>query len=420
MSAKEVFLSFPFFGLLLAIAVFPLISHHLWEKNKFKAIVSGIFSLPIFIYLLHQDYHKLIHTGEEFFSFISLVVSLFIISGGIHIEFRIKTSAFLNTGILAFGAILSNFIGTTGASMLLIRPYLRINRWRKNTFHLPVFFIFIVSNIGGSLTPIGDPPLYMGFIKGVPFFWTLTHIFDEWLLQIGIILAIFFVWDFITLKKEEVPIEELPRLRIRERIVVQGKINFLYLIGVILSVLFLEFPAREFAMWNCALLSLLTTSKEIREENEFNFYPAEEVAILFAGIFITMTPVLEIIRENADKFGIERPWQFFFITGLLSSFLDNAPTYLTFFALAQGLTEKMGLSPNVAGVFVDYLEAISCGAVFFGANTYIGNAPNFMVKSISEQMKVKAPNFIMYLLWSALILVPSFIIVAHIFFGFLK
>lgn len=418
----EIVLVFPFVLLLLSIAFFPLISHHLWEKNLVKAIVATIFGLPVFIYLIATDYHKLIHTAEEYFSFISLVVSLFTISGGILIDIRRKPSPYLNTAILMVGGIISNLIGTTGASMLLIRPYLRINRWRKNTFHLPVFFIFIVSNIGGGLTPIGDPPLYMGFLKGVPFFWTLTNIIDEWATEVGIVLLIFFAWDYITLKAEKQPmVGDLVENTERNTVIsISGKQNFIYIIGVVLSVLLLKFPLREMVMWICAILSLITTPQHIREKNEFNFYPAKEVAILFAGIFVTMVPVLELVRANADKFGIEKPWELFFITGFLSSFLDNAPTYLTFFALAQGLTEKLYLSPSIAGVFRDYLEAVSCGAVFFGANTYIGNAPNFMVKSISEQMKVKAPNFIAYLLWSFLILLPSFTLIAYIFFGFPK
>lgn len=198
----NIILILPFVLLLLTIAIFPLISHKLWDKNPVKAVVAFIFGAPILIYLLITDYHKIIHTAEEYFSFISLVVSLFIISGGILIDIKKRVSPQLNTMILLIGGIISNLIGTTGASMLLIRPYLRINRWRKNTFHLPVFFIFVVSNIGGGLTPIGDPPLYMGFIKGVPFFWTLKNIFDAWIFQITIVLLVFFIWDYITFRSE--------------------------------------------------------------------------------------------------------------------------------------------------------------------------------------------------------------------------
>lgn len=413
---NQVILSLPFILLILTIAIFPLISHKIWDKNPVKALVSFIFGFPVLIYLISTDYHKLIHTFQEYFSFISLIFSLFTISGGILIDIGLKSSPILNTAILLFGAIISNLIGTTGASMLLIRTYLRINRWRKNTFHLPVFFIFVVSNIGGSLTPIGDPPLYMGFLKGVPFFWTLFNLTPIWLFQISAILVIFFVWDYLTLKAER----DQPAGPQVYSINISGKRNFFYLAVVILSVILLQFPLREIVMLVCAGLSLITTPKEIRSKNEFNFDPAEEVAILFAGIFITMVPVLDLVRENADKFGIDRSWEFFFITGSLSSFLDNAPTYLTFFALGQGIAEKASLSPTVANVFVEHLKAISCGAVFFGANTYIGNAPNFMVKSISERMRIKAPNFIMYLVWSTTILLPSFVLVSFIFFGFPK
>jgi Na+/H+ antiporter NhaD/arsenite permease-like protein len=405
---------FPFFGLLITIAVFPLINPHLWEKNITKAIVSAIFGVPVLIYLIAKSPGKVLHVGEEFISFISLVTSLFIVSGGIFIYIRKKPTPLLNTAILFLGSILANFVGTTGASMILVRPFLRLNRWRKNTFHIPVFFIFTVSNIGGGLTPIGDPPLFMGFLKGVPFFWSLK-LFPIWLFEISVVLLIFFIWDSITLKNEKYP-EALAKEE--EKILIYGKRNFIYLGLILLAVILLHFPFREIVQWTAAILSLKTTPKRIREDNEFTFHPAEEVAIVFAGIFATMTPVLDYLKDNADKFGISEPWQFFFLTGALSSFLDNAPTYLTFFSLAQGLSEKFGLTPQVAGVWEPFLKAISCGSVFFGANTYIGNAPNFMVKSISEEMRIKAPNFIAYLLYSFLILLPSFFAVAFIFFGF--
>ncbi len=406
----------PFFGLLITIAVFPLINPHLWEKNKTKAVVSAIFGVPVLIYLILKSPAKVLHVGEEFISFISLVTSLFIVSGGIFIYIRKKPTPLLNTAILFFGSILANLVGTTGASMILVRPFLRLNRWRKNTFHIPIFFIFTVSNVGGGLTPIGDPPLFMGFLKGVPFFWSLK-LFPIWLFEISIILIVFFIWDSITLRKEKYP-ETLEREG--DKILIFGKRNFVYLGLILLAVIFLHFPFREIVQWTAAILSLKTTPKRIREDNEFTFHPAEEVAIVFAGIFATMTPVLDYLKDNADKFGINEPWQFFFLTGFLSSFLDNAPTYLTFFSLAQGISEKFGLTPQIAGVWEPFLKAISCGAVFFGANTYIGNAPNFMVKSISEEMRVKAPNFIAYLLYSFIILIPSFTAAAYIFFDFLR
>ncbi len=413
---SEIVLTLPFGLILLTIAIFPLISHRLWERNITKVFFSALYGIPVIIYLLATDYHKLLHTAEEYFSFISLITSLFMVSSGIFISIKDKASPLINASILIAGAILANLIGTTGASMVLIRPFLRINRWRKNTFHLPVFFIFIVSNVGGGLTPVGDPPLFMGFLKGVPFFWTLKSLFPIWLTEISILIVTFIILDWIALKSEER--QKIPE--IGHAIRFEGKRNFLFLIFILLSVIFLKFPFREVCMWISAILSFSSTPAEIRKKNEFSFYPAQEVAIVFAGIFATMPPVLELIRANAEKFGISEPWQFFFITGLLSSFLDNAPTYLTFFAMALGLTEKLLLSPAVAGVYELYLKAISCGAVFFGANTYIGNAPNFMVKSISEGMGIRTPNFISYLIWSFIILLPSFVLVAHIFFGFLK
>ncbi len=419
----SILLILPFFLLLITIAIFPLISHELWERNSVKAFFSALFGVPVAIYLIINKPHKFLHTLEEYISFISLVTSLYIVSGGIYINIKRKATPFTNTLILLFGSILANFIGTTGASMVLIRPYLRMNRGRKNVFHIPIFFIFTVSNIGGCLTPIGDPPLFMGFLKGVPFFWSLK-LFPIWAFELAIVLSIFFVWDYIAMKKESkewlTSISQIPQEPTQGILSIEGRRNILYISIILLSVIFLSFPVREIIFWVMAFLSLRTTKKEIREKNEFTFYPAEEVAILFAGIFATMTPVLDALRANADKFGISEPWHFFFLTGVLSSFLDNAPTYLTFFALAQGLTEKFSLAPSVAGVYEPYLKAISVGAVFMGANTYIGNAPNFMVKGICGEMKIPAPNFIAYLFISFAILLPSFFATAYMFFGLLR
>lgn len=423
MGLKEILPLFPFVLLLLTIAFFPLARHELWEKNSVKAFISILFGAPVVIFLLSEGkLNHLLHVAEEYFSFISLITSLFIVSGGLFIDIKVPPSPVFNTLILLFGSVLSNIIGTTGASMLLIRPFLRINRLRENTFHLPIFFIFTVSNIGGALTPIGDPPLFMGFLKGVPFFWSLK-LFPIWILEIGLVLTAFFVWDLITLKKERKLLEILEESKRQEgkmSFTIKGKINFFFLLMIIISVIFLRTPLRELVMWVSASLSWVLTPKDIRERNEFSFEPAKEVAIVFAGIFATMTPVLDFLRENADKFGVDSPWEFFFTTGVLSSFLDNAPTYLTFFAMAQGITEKFGLTPSVAGVWEPFLKAISAGAVFMGANSYIGNAPNFMVKSISEEMKIKAPNFIFYMFYSFIILIPSYFLIAFLFFGFPK
>lgn len=423
MGLKEILPLFPFALLLLSIAFFPLVRHEMWEKNSVKAFISALFGTPVVIFLISEGKtNHLLHVVEEYFSFISLITSLFIVSGGLLIDIKVPPSPAFNTLILLFGAIFSNIIGTTGASMLLIRPFLRINRLRENTFHIPVFFIFTVSNIGGLLTPIGDPPLFMGFLKGVPFFWSLK-LFSVWILELGLVLITFFVWDLITLKKERKLLEVLEEEKEQGKkisFIIKGKINLFFLLMIIISVISLRTPLRELIMWVSALLSWVLTPKDIRERNEFSFEPAKEVAIVFAGIFTTMTPVLDFLRENGDKFGVDSPWEFFFVTGVLSSFLDNAPTYLTFFAMAQGITEKFGLTPSVAGVWEPFLKAISCGAVFMGANSYIGNAPNFMVKSISEEMKIKVPNFISYMFYSFIILIPSYFLIAFLFFGFPK
>jgi len=398
----------PFICMLLAIAILPLTHSPWWESNKHKAYVSIILGVPVVIYFLIKDYHQLIHTAHEYFSFIILLAALYKISGGILLEGNPEGRPFVNTLFLAIGAVLANLIGTTGASMLLIRPVLRTNNTRKHTKHIPIFFIFLVSNVGGCLTPLGDPPLFLGYLQGVPFFWTLK-LFPLWITAVMILLLIFYLFDSHAWRKElgsDIASDTL----LEEPLGIKGKLNFLWLLGV-LGAVFLQTPYREAVMILMAYLSYRFTPKEVKVKNKFTLYPITEVAVLFAGIFATMIPALLILKARGAEFGIEQPWQFFWLTGSLSSFLDNAPTYLSFFSLAQGL----GISGGIVGVPEDILLAISAGAVFMGANSYIGNGPNFMVKSICEEAGVEMPSFFGYMVYSSLILVPVFILITIIF-----
>ena len=398
----------PFICMLLAIAILPLTHSHWWESNKHKAYVSTILGFPVVIYFLIRDYHQLIHTAHEYFSFIILLAALYKISGGILLEGNPEGRPFVNTLFLAIGAVLANLIGTTGASMLLIRPVLRTNNTRKHTKHIPIFFIFLVSNVGGCLTPLGDPPLFLGYLQGVPFLWTLK-LFPFWITAVAILLLIFYLFDRHEWKKE-LGTDIVSDTLLKEPLRIKGNLNFLWLLGVAGAV-FLPTPYRELVMILMSYLSYRFTPKGIKMKNKFTLYPITEVAVLFAGIFATMIPALLILKARGAEFGIVEPWQFFWLTGSLSSFLDNAPTYLSFFSLAQGL----GIGGGVAGVPEDILLAISAGAVFMGANSYIGNAPNFMVKSICEEAGVEMPSFFGYMAYSGLILIPVFILITIIF-----
>jgi Na+/H+ antiporter NhaD/arsenite permease-like protein len=416
MSAVAWYTGIPFVVLLLLIAVMPLAAPRFWERNRNKGIVTVLVSLPILIYLLTNFPGDLGRSLEDYIAFIILLAALFIISGGIVMTGDLRATPKVNTLFLLVGAVLANFIGTTGASMVLIRPLLRTNSERRNTGHVPVFFIFVVSNIGGCLTPVGDPPLFLGYLKGVPFLWTLSLILP-WLVALTLVLGLFYLIDRCAYRKErpediEHDIIDVEPIRFR------GLINLLFLVGVILAVaLQIPSPYRELIMTAMALLSLWFTSKQTRSANRFTFHPIIEVAVLFAGIFVTMVPLLMLLHEKGAALGITRPWQFFWLSGSLSSFLDNAPTYLTFFSLAESVTRAIpsGIA-TVAGVRVDLLAAISCGAVFMGANSYIGNGPNFMVKSIAEEQKVPVPHFFGYMAYSALILLPIFLVVTLLFF----
>ena len=400
----------PFAGFLLAIALFPLLAPAFWARHYGK--VSAAFAIPVAAWFLFAAPRELFHTAMEYISFLVLLASLFTISGGILVRGTIRGTPGVNCAFLGAGAVLSNLLGTTGASMLLIRPLLRANSHRTKAAHVVVFFIFVVANIGGALTPIGDPPLFLGYLKGVPFFWTVSNLWHYWLVTAAIVIGIFYGLDRLAVRSERAdgPAMESGTGE-KTPITVEGKWNFLLLGGVIGAV-FLPTPVRETAMTAAAILSAWKTSARVREENEFTWHPIEEVAILFAGIFATMIPALLILKARGGELGVTQPWQFFWATGMLSSFLDNAPTYLTFFSLAQGL----GGPVDVAGVSAPILRAISAGAVFMGANTYIGNAPNFMVKAIAEGAGVRMPSFFGYMGWSAAILLPVFALLTWIYF----
>jgi Na+/H+ antiporter NhaD/arsenite permease-like protein len=400
----------PFVAMLLAIAVCPLWVPHWWEPNRNKLVVAGALGLPIAGLYLVREPPVLLRMGEEYVSFIILLAGLFVIAGGIRLTGDLEATPLTNTAFLAIGSALASFLGTTGASMLLIRPLLQTNRERTRVKHTVIFFIFLVSNIGGLLTPLGDPPLFLGSLQGVPFSWTF-RLWPQWLVAVATLLLTYFVWDSIHHARE--PIAALRRDRAqREPLRLAGRLNGLWLLGVVAAVALLHEPWRELAIVALAAVSLWTTPGPIRRANGFTAYPILEVAALFFGIFLTMIPALELLRTRGSELGVREPWQFFWASGLLSSFLDNAPTYLTFLALGQGLR----LADEVVGVPHATLAAISTGAVFMGANTYIGNAPNFMVKSIADEARVQMPSFFGYLAYSGLVLLPLFALVTRLFF----
>jgi len=400
----------PFVVILLGIAVLPLAAPHWWESNRSKLLVSSVLGLPVLVLYLVREPSALVHMAQEYVSFIILLAALYVISGGILMRGDLLATPLVNSAFLATGSVLASFIGTTGASMLLIRALLQTNRERTRVKHTVMFFIFLVSNIGGMLTPLGDPPLFLGYLQGVPFGWTF-RLWPHWLLMVGVLLVTYFVWDTRLYTRE--PLAAIRRDRARvEPLRVRGALNGLGLAGVVLAVAFLGAPAREAVMVTLAAASLWRTPREIRRANGFTAYPIVEVAVLFFGIFLTMIPALELLRLRGGELGVRAPWQFFWAAGALSSFLDNAPTYLTFLALGQGL----GLAREVVDVPHTILAAISVGAVAMGANSYIGNAPNFMVKSIAEEQGVKMPSFFGYMLYSSLVLLPLFAVVTLIFF----
>ena len=436
----------PFAATLLAIAILPLAAAHWWEHNRNKAKVAAALAVPVAAYLVvfhgADGAHVLLEKAMEYTSFIVLLLSLFVITGGVYIRGSLSGTPLLNTAILGLGAGLASFIGTTGASVLLIRPLLRANRPRERKVHVVVFFIFIVSNCGGLLTPLGDPPLFLGYLKGVPFEWTLG-LWKEWLLVNGALLIVFNIWDQIVFAREEMrrPGSQLEEVQRHEPMAISGGLNFLFLLGVV-GVIYASgagylndgdpwpFGVQEAAMLALAFGAWTTTQDANRTANRFSWAPIVEVAVLFAGIFITMAPALLILNAWGQghrdvlgaEFGLAEPWEFFWGAGVLSSFLDNAPTYLTFAATACGL-EGIPIEGRYLGELlhrgrdaVATLAAISCGAVFMGANTYIGNGPNFMVKAIAEENQVKMPSFFGYMAYSCAILLPLFALVSFLFF----
>ena len=431
----------PFLTLLLCIAILPLAAGHWWEHNTNKAIVAGALAAIVIGYVLAvyrgAGAEAIYHVLLEYASFVILLGALYVISGGVYIGGSLSGTPLANTCLMGLGALLASFIGTTGASVLLVRPLLRANKTRLNTAHIVIFFIFIVSNCGGLLTPLGDPPLFMGFMKGVPFLWTMEHLWQQWLVVNIALLVIFHVWDEIVIAREEKqrPGSQLEEVLKHEPLAIRGGLNFLFLAGVVAAVYGKghynwDWGVQEGIMALMAVLAYFTTSAANREGNKFTFAPIIEVAVLFLGIFITMAPALQILnawgaghREVLGmQFGMSEPWQFFWASGSLSSFLDNAPTYLTMAATAAGLKDVPAEGQyldrflDLGGDAPRLLAAISCGAVFMGANTYIGNGPNFMVKAIAEENGVKMPSFFGYMLYSGAILIPIFVVVTLIFF----
>src|SRR6266850_6093775 len=408
--APPIYTVLPFLAMLLAIAVCPLWIPRWWEANRNKLVVSAVLGLPVLAFYLARRPAALGAMAEEYVSFILLLAGLYVISGGILLRGDLPATPFTNTAFLALGSVLASLVGTTGASMLLIRPLLQTNRERTHVRHTVIFFIFLVSNIGGMLTPLGDPPLFLGYLQGVPFTWTL-QLWAPWALQVSVLLALYFVWD--TRQYTHEPIAALRRDRAEvEPLRLRGALNVFGLGLVVLAVAFLRAPWREAGIMALAAVSLWRTPRAIRRANGFTAYPIVEVAVLFFGIFLTMIPALELLRLRGAELGMRETWHFFWASGLLSSFLDNAPTYLAFLALGQSL----GLEREVVGVPHAILAAISVGAVSMGANSYIGNAPNFMVKSIAEEHGVQMPSFFGYMLYSGGILLPLFVLVTLVFF----
>jgi Na+/H+ antiporter NhaD/arsenite permease-like protein len=417
----EFLLFLPFIVLLLSIAVMPFLAGHWWEKNYGKYSIALALIIVVYYVFFKRDTHSVTHTGIEYISFISLLTSLFVVSGGIFFKIKGKSTPIRNVITLLFGAISSNLFGTTGAAMLLIRPFINTNKYRLKPYHL-VFFIFIVCNIGGSLTPIGDPPLFLGYLKGVPFFWIIKELWLYWLFTIVILLLIFYVIDKINYNK----IKDSVKHKIEdegEEIKFGGLYNIPLLFVIIGSVFITKpFFAREFIMLAVAVISYKSTPKKVHNLNKFTFEPIKEVALLFVGIFMTMMPVLEYLNQNSGNLGLTQPGQLYWAAGTLTSFLDNAPTYLNFFTLAMG-SQKLSINnPAEVLLYLDshkiYVIAISVSAVFFGAMTYIGNGPNFMVKSIADSKGIKMPSFFEYMYkYSIPVLLPVFFIIWLLFFS---
>jgi Na+/H+ antiporter NhaD/arsenite permease-like protein len=439
----------PFVGILLSIALVPLAAPHVWHHHYPKvALVWGLLLAVPFVWVYRgAAVHEILHVGiADYLPFIILLSTLFTIGGGIYVRGALRGTPWVNGGILLAGTLLASLVGTTGAAMLLIRPLLRANAHRRRRSHSVVFFIFLVANIGGALTPLGDPPLFLGFLRGVPFFWTLSLV-EEMLLVAGLVLAVYVAWDAWLWKKEAPEVRQQPAGHARHgetgRLRIEGGHNAIFLAGVLLAVVVsgvwhpgevsvlgirqgIQNLARDAFSIVMLAASWLTTSKAVRKANGFSWGPIQEVAILFAAIFATIIPALAILKAGEHGAlaglirGVRTPAEFFWATGILSSFLDNAPTYLTFLSTALGrLYPEMAEREAILRLIAEhgaFLQAIATGAVFMGANTYLGNAPNFMVKAIAEEAGVEMPSFLGFLKYSVLVLVPVFLLATWIFF----
>jgi Na+/H+ antiporter NhaD/arsenite permease-like protein len=434
----------PFAGMLLSIALFPLFAPKFWHNHfgKVSAFWALAVSVPFLIIYKGQALHEFLHILlADYVPFVIILVALYSVSGNILLRGTLVGTPVVNTGILVIGTVLASWMGTTGASMLLIRPFLRANSHRKNRTFMVVFFIFLVANVGGSLTPLGDPPLFLGFLKGVPFFWTFK-LFSQMIVVVVVLLITYFIMDSYFYRRENAkPMsdhEEKVPLKI------EGIHNIIFLAAIVASVLMsgiidlgevsilgvhrtVQDVLRDGLLILVALLSMVTTRKEIREDNEFTWFPMQEVSFLFVGIFLTMMPCLKILQageRGALAFlikTVEEPHHYFWVTGILSSLLDNAPTYLTFLTSLLGKFYPGVDAREAVALLIGensiYLKAISSAAVFFGANTYIGNAPNFMVRSIAEETGTPMPSFFGYMLkYSIPVLIPVFVIVTLIFY----
>jgi len=432
----------PFVGLLLSIALLPIFAERFWHSLRNQFAVALGWATPVFLALAfhaltdsghtgHDAAHALHHALAEYGSFICLLGSLYVVSGGILLRGDLEGRPIVNTAFLGIGAVLANVIGTTGASVLLIRPVLRTNAERRHTWHIPVFFIFLVSNVGGALTPIGDPPLFLGYLRGVPFAWTLG-LWPMWVPVVAVLLAMFFVIDTVQHRRETKEAVRADVARV-EPLRIEGGINFAILGAVIAAVLLLSpdpdvhdlrsFHAREVALVLLAGLSMWLTPRAVHESNDFAWTPILEVAALFVGIFVAMVPATAILEARGAALGITEPLQYFWATGALSAFLDNAPTYATFAAMACGnlptictSAEQLGpLAADPVGAHV--LAAISLGAVYCGAGSYIGNGPNFMVRALAVRAGYAMPSFFGYCGWAALFLGPPFLVMSFLAFA---
>jgi Na+/H+ antiporter NhaD/arsenite permease-like protein len=434
----------PFVTFLLVLAIFPLLksTSHWWESNSNKlilALIAAVLGIAIQIGVT-QDWNRVGHTFLDYAAFLALLGALYIVSGGIHISGAFAGFPYVNTIFLGVGALLANLLGTTGASMILIQPLLRANQRRKHKTHIIIFFIFVVSNCGGLLTPLGDPPLYLGFLRGVPFGWTLG-LLKPWLFTVGSLLFIFHllderIFDRETLQDRKSLISDVAK--IEKQIHIQGWFNvglLACIVGVILVSGYWLHPLlaqaqgttladifskffQIFSLCGIAALSYFKTPTKLHQSNHFTFHPIQEVGVIFFGVFGAMIPTMALLEAHGSAMTLQHPWQYFWLTGLLSGFLDNAPTYLTFATMAAS---QNGISANAFGDlavrFPALLGAVSCGAVFMGAATYIGNGPNFMVKAIAEHSGIQMPSFGKYLLWSSAILLPISALVSVLFFS---